>query len=186
MTNLNLGCGNRKIDGWVNVDSVAACDPDVLWDLETFPWPWHDNSIDEIILSHVLEHLGQTPQIYLKIIQELYRICKNGALIRISVPHPRHDHYLCDPTHVRPILAETLQMFDLEVNKLWIHQNVANTPLAKYLGVNFKIISSEYVLDSDIQERLQSGILQTNELADMIRHQNNIVQQINIVLRAIK
>ena len=93
------------MNGWVNVDSVQACFPDVLWDLETFPWPWPDDSIDEIILSQVLEHLGQLPNVYLRIIQELYRICKEGALIQISVPHPRHDHYLCDPTHVRPILV---------------------------------------------------------------------------------
>ena len=170
----------------MNVDSVAACAPDILWDLETFPWPWEDNTVDEILLFHVLEHLGQNPKTYLRIIKELYRICKNDAIIQISVPHPRHDHFLCDPTHVRPILAESLQMFDLELNELWIKQNAANTPLAKYLGVNFKISSSEYILDNEILDRVQNGQIQMDELNEMIKHQNNIVQQINLKLVAIK
>ena len=69
---LNLGCGNNKLDGFVNVDNQAVCSPDMLIDLEVFPWPFKGNSIDEIIMSHVLEHLGQTNEIYLNIIKEIY------------------------------------------------------------------------------------------------------------------
>ena len=35
--------------------------------------------------------------------KELYRISCDQANIHISVPHPRHDDFLADPTHVRPI-----------------------------------------------------------------------------------
>jgi|GEM_PF-1906114 len=37
---LNIGCGFNKIDGYVNVDAFPDCSPDVLWDLETTPWPF--------------------------------------------------------------------------------------------------------------------------------------------------
>jgi predicted SAM-dependent methyltransferase len=103
---LNLGCGNRKLQGWRNVDKVPDCSPDELVDLEQLPWPWPDNSVDEIFLSHVLEHLGQATDVYLGIIKELYRVCRDGATITIIVPHPRHDHFLTDPTHVRAVTAE--------------------------------------------------------------------------------
>ena len=53
---LNLGCGNNKIDDWINVDKEEACNPDKVVDLEVFPWPWPDNGIDDIKLIHVLEH----------------------------------------------------------------------------------------------------------------------------------
>ena len=34
---LHLGSGHKKKDGYVNVDKVGT--PDVLHDLEVFPWP---------------------------------------------------------------------------------------------------------------------------------------------------
>ena len=37
---LNLGCGNYKMNGFVNVDKFADCEPDEVVDLEVFPWPW--------------------------------------------------------------------------------------------------------------------------------------------------
>ena len=56
---LNLGCGDIKSEGWVNVDKYDSFDADAVHDLEVIPWPFDDNSCDEISLIHVLEHLGQ-------------------------------------------------------------------------------------------------------------------------------
>ena len=43
---LNLGCGEKRLDGYLNVDKFG--DPDLRHDLESFPWPWADNTVDEI------------------------------------------------------------------------------------------------------------------------------------------
>ena len=51
---LNLGCGFKQLEGYVNVDRFG--NPDLKFDLETFPWPWLDNSVIEIKLIHILEH----------------------------------------------------------------------------------------------------------------------------------
>ncbi|MBY0403020.1 MAG: methyltransferase domain-containing protein, partial [Cyanobacteria bacterium] len=101
---LNLGSGQNPKAGYVNVDKFG--NPDVLLDLESFPWPWETSSVDEIVLHHVMEHLGASAEVYFKIMQEMYRVCKPGALIHITVPHPRHNHFAFDPTHVRGILPE--------------------------------------------------------------------------------
>src|SRR3546814_2657741 len=98
---LNLGCGHKKLDGWVNVDQAPACAPDAVVDLERFPWPFRDDAAEEVVLRHVLEHLGVTPDVYLGVLQELYRVCAPDARIRITVPPPRHDHFLSAPTPVR-------------------------------------------------------------------------------------
>ena len=54
----NLGCGFNKRDGFINVDRFADCAPDEIVDLEKIPWPWPDDSAEEIQMIHVLEHLG--------------------------------------------------------------------------------------------------------------------------------
>jgi len=98
---LNLGCGAKHLEGYINVDKFG--NPDVGLDLGTFPWPWGDNTVVEMELSRVLEHLGQQTEVYLKIIQEMYRICKAGAKVHVKFPRHRHDDLLHDPTHVRSI-----------------------------------------------------------------------------------
>ena len=140
MKKLNLGSGDKKIDGFLNVDKFDTFKPDIVHDLETFPYPFNDNEIDEIKLIHVLEHIGQSPDIFIEIIKQLYRICCDQAIIHISVPHPRHDDFLADPTHVRPITTLGLSLFDLELNKQWQKIGAANTPMAIIHKVNFKII----------------------------------------------
>ena len=125
---LNLGCGNKIIEGYVNVDKFDLYNVNVKHDLETFPYPFEDDSVKEIILSHVLEHIGQSPEIFIKILKELYRICKNQALIKISIPHPRHDNFISDPTHVRPITIFGLSLFVRDLNEKWEKNGPANTP----------------------------------------------------------
>lgn len=179
---LNLGCGNKIMPGWVNVDKMPDCNPDMVVDLEKFPWPWPDNSVEEILLSHVLEHLGAQCDVYFGIIKEIYRISRHGAKIHIIVPHPRHDHFLWDPTHVRPITVEGLQMFDQALNRRWINNKFANTPLGIYLGVDFRIVSYQYILDPLYHKRFQKGEVDAQKLGELLRTHNNVCKEVNIEL----
>ena len=74
MKKLNLGSGDKRIPGFLNVDKFDTFEPDIVHDLEIFPYPFLDNEIDEIKLIHVLEHIGQTPDLFIKIIKELLRL----------------------------------------------------------------------------------------------------------------
>ena len=86
-------------------------------DMEIFPWPVPSDSVKEMLFSHVLEHVGQDTDTFLNIMKEIYRIASDDCIVRVFVPHPRHDFFLIDPTHVRAILPETLEMFDRK--KIW-------------------------------------------------------------------
>ena len=183
---LNLGCGDVHMNGYLNVDKEVECLPDKIQDLEVLPWDFKDDSVDQIILSHVLEHLGQTSQIYLLIIKELYRICKTGAKIAVTVPHPRHDDFLTDPTHVRPILPGQFYMYSKRHNKEWREQGVANTPLADYLDVDFEVGDVTWVLDNKWLQRLQNGKITSAELAEKAEHECNIIKEVQIQLTVMK
>lgn len=183
---LNLGCGNNQLDGYVNVDQQAACNPDKVVDLEQFPWPFDDDSVREVVMSHVLEHLGETTETYLSIIKELYRICRDGARIDIKVPHHRHDEFAIDPTHVRAILPEQFHLFSKAANQEWREQGFANTPLADYLDVDFEIEEVQWTPEDEWITKLQAGEISSEELADKARHQYNIIKEVLIQLKVIK
>lgn len=95
---LNLGCGRNHLEGWVNVDSVALPSVDVVADLDRcreVPLPFADDSVDELLLSHVLEHVGDT----LALMQELHRIAKPGSVAVVRCPYGSSDDADEDPTH---------------------------------------------------------------------------------------
>ena len=186
MLKLNLGCGFKRIPGYLNVDSVPACGPDQVVDLEQFPWPWADNSVDEIQLIHVLEHLGREPQVFIGIMQELYRVCADTAHIRIVVPHHRHDNFQSDPTHVRPITPLGLALFDRAQCESWIAAGYANTPLAVYCNVDFETLSVDYDYEAYWLSKVESRQITHEQLADAALHQSNVITQIRYLLRVRK
>lgn len=182
----NMGCGLNKKTGYVNVDKFSQASPDLLLDLETFPWPIDSNSASEIMFNHSLEHMGHDPNVFLEIIKETYRVSKPDALIYVNAPHPRHNDFITDPTHVRAITPDLFAMFDLELNKQWAAASYSNTPLAIYTGTNFKIVKYQMGLESRYVEQYNSGLLSQATLDTMIAEMNNIVKEFRIVLRVIK
>lgn len=80
---LNLGCGEKKVAGYLNVDNCGA--PDFFFDLSQFPWPWADESVDEVFSEHFLEHVLD----YEKTVLEMHRILKKGGIVHFRVPHHR-------------------------------------------------------------------------------------------------
>lgn len=92
---LNLGCGELHHADCINVDKYASCNPDLLWDLEEYPWPWSDNSVDRILASHVLEHMKD----WERFVEECGRILKIGGILDVRVPHHTSTDALAYPDH---------------------------------------------------------------------------------------
>lgn len=181
---LNLGCGSRHLEGFVNVDLYGDCD--VRHDLETFPWPWEASSVGEVLLNHVLEHLGQDPRVFISIMKELYRVCAPGARVQIVVPHPRHDNFLGDPTHVRPVTHQVLSLFDRQQCEAWKAAGYANTPLALHHGVDFRIVEHQRVPAEPHRTKFMEGLLTGDELMVLERECNNVIEELRFSLEVVK
>jgi SAM-dependent methyltransferase len=107
---LNVGCGRDILPGWINLDYAALRGVDVVYDLERcteIPMPFEDDSIDEFLLSHVIEHIRNS----MPLMQELHRAAKPGALARIRLPHGASDDAWEDPTHVRSYFQQSFGYF---------------------------------------------------------------------------
>jgi len=81
---LNLGCGDDKKPSYINVDVCG--NPDMVCDLSKFPWPWEENSVDEVYSSHFLEHVQDLDRTIL----EIHRVLKPNGVIHFRVPHFRN------------------------------------------------------------------------------------------------
>lgn len=112
---INLGAGNDQTPGWVNVDMIDMEGIDVVHNLIKFPYPFEDDSADEIKAVDVLEHLP--PYIgdehgVIKFINECHRILAPGGVLYMQTPGWRAEFLWIDPTHVRGFDIESMDFFD--------------------------------------------------------------------------
>ena len=80
---LNLGCYNKKLPGFVNIDIRPECEPDVVdnaFTLETV----YEGTVDLIYCCHMLEHLSYEEA--RKAIRVWYGKLKPNGVLRLAVP----------------------------------------------------------------------------------------------------
>ena len=123
---LDLGCGLNPREGFEGVDLYGDKAKHKV-DLFKFPWPFVDNSVDEIACSHLLEHipareveerdLSGDDKSYLgadmlfAFMDECWRIMKVGAWMNVVIPSGRSDRAFWDPTHRRFLMQVTFLYF---------------------------------------------------------------------------
>lgn len=111
---LDLGCGQNPRDGFKGVDKYAECKPDFVHDLTVTPWPFEDNSVDEVHSSHFVEHLdGLTRCAFFN---ELYRVMKPEAKALVIVPYAYSARAIQDWTHAWPPIHEASMYY---MSKAW-------------------------------------------------------------------
>jgi SAM-dependent methyltransferase len=84
---LNLGCGDKILPGYINVDiaeSRLGKTPDVLCDLHKLT-PFEDGSVDEILSVHVVEHFWRWEVV--DVLKEWVRILKPGGIMFLECPN---------------------------------------------------------------------------------------------------
>ena len=101
MTKLNLGCGDRKMHGFVNVDVREDIKPDVVCDITKISSKFKD--VDLIYACHVLEHFPWQPFVfqpttYFDVLKDWRDALKEGGVLRLSVPDfdAACEHYIAN------------------------------------------------------------------------------------------
>jgi SAM-dependent methyltransferase len=93
---LDVGCGTKKCDGYIGIDRVDDPRVDINHELSVLPWPIGEDTVDEIRMIQVIEHL---PDI-VGTMEEIHRILKPGGRAVIAYPWYRSYGAYSDPTHV--------------------------------------------------------------------------------------
>lgn len=181
---INMGCGSAHRQGYLNVDIDPGCNPDRIMDMQDFPWAFDDNSVEELVLVHVLEHVGQTTDDFRSVIQEMHRVMQHDGRVHVVVPDPAHDHFEIDPTHVRAIRPELFMMLSKVRNAEWQSGGLACSPLARSWNVDFEVVKVERELDPGFKAWAAENNIAIDENA--IRYFRNSVVQTYIELKAVK
>ncbi len=92
---LDVGCGINKYPGAIGIDRNPATHADVLCDLDHIPYPFADNSFDQLRAIHVIEHVSDV----IRSMEEFHRLVRPGGRVRIETPHYTDFSSFCDPTH---------------------------------------------------------------------------------------
>lgn len=104
---VDIGCGPNKVRGAFGFDRLRLPGVDVICDFEG-GLPLKADSVDAIHMSHVVEHARDL----VGLMEEVYRVCGQGAEVVVVAPYYSSRGAFRDPTHVRFITEDTFQYFE--------------------------------------------------------------------------
>lgn len=97
---LNLGCGDKFLPGYVNVDVAderLGVKPDVVCDIRKLT-AFNDNTVDEILSVHTVEHLWRWEVV--EVLKEWVRVLRSGGKMILECPNLKSacEEFLKDPS----------------------------------------------------------------------------------------
>lgn len=170
MRRLNVGCGRNVLPQWINLDRVALPGVDVVADLAAgaaAALPFADDSINEFLLQHVLEHIREP----LPLMQELHRIARPGAVAIVRTPYGSSDDAWEDPTHVRPYFLGSFGYF--------------GQPLYWRADYGYR---GDWAVERIVLliPRSRAGARSADAVMELVRRERNVVAEMYAELRAVK
>ena len=107
---LDLGCGKKKQEGFIGLDIKDMPGVDIVCDV-TKGISLQDNSVQFVIADNLMEHIGDE---FLDVMNDIWRVCKPGSMVKLIVPGVHTSAAFQDPTHKRFFVIETFDYFNAE------------------------------------------------------------------------
>ena len=180
---INIGGGLKRYPGYVNLDMDILCDPDYLCNIGKDKLPFPDNSVTAVKAHHILEHIPGDD--FFHLIKELYRVCEDGAIIDVEVPHHRHDDFYGDPTHCRPFTVDTFRLFGKKYNQWHMDHFGSLTGFGMKCNVDLEVIEYEHVFDPLFQPIVDS-IEDPHQREIYIRSTWNVIKYLCVKWQVVK
>jgi len=116
---LNIGAGHKIKEGYLGIDLYKAKAVDLICDISKV-LPFKDNSMEEIYMDNVIEHILDIPSL----ISELVRIGKNNAKMTIITPHFTSLSSWKDPSHYHHLSYFSFDHFEKTSTKHYIGKGI--------------------------------------------------------------
>lgn len=92
---LDLGCGTSRVKNSIGVDININNKPDVIHDLNKFPYPFKNSTFTTIYCNNILFHLNDL----FKVMEELHRILEDNGEVIVTSAYFRSPYaYHCPNT----------------------------------------------------------------------------------------
>ena len=150
----------------ITLDADASLNADITCTLGIQPIPLSDNSIDQVVAWHVLEHIGRQGETkeWFFFWEEIYRILIPGGQVQFECRLYSSLWAWSDPGHTRALSPYSFIFFDQDSYRI---PNSAISPFR--INCDFKSLGFEGVADSNAQIQQQEkmshfrGILQARK-----------------------
>lgn len=109
---LDLACGANKQPGFVGIDIRELPGVDIVHDLEKVPWPLPNECANLAMASHLVEHINPHGGVFLRFMDECWRVLKYNGQFVISTPYAGSPGFWQDPTHCNGCNEMTWAYFD--------------------------------------------------------------------------
>lgn len=104
---INLGCGNKRKDGYVGIDMFACEAVDIIANVAE-GIPLADGTVTDVWMDNFIEHVPDIP----RLMRELHRVCAAGARITAFTPHYSSIASWRDPTHIHHLSYFSMDHFE--------------------------------------------------------------------------
>lgn len=184
---LDIGCGQHPREGFEGADLYA---PGALHKIDffKFPWPFADDTFDELYCSHFVEHIPAREveprdlapgglafgyegcDMFFAFFDECYRILKPGGIMKVIVPFGRSARGFQDPTHRRFLMAETFGYLSRE----WRKVN----------GLDHYRVECHFASDIVPTVGEEMNLMSPERAGTMMAHYWNVIHDLHVTLKS--